>query len=152
LRDVEAVVGVAGGFAVAGVVGARVCVAHYDIASRTARLHSLEGLPEIAGQRRHWWYVPAEHVLAVEQGTNPVGLSLPTGGPAAVPHAGPGSVRKSLGATQVRALRIPIDTTAIGMWEGRDATRWLAPEAKRAGPLLWPALVFEQLKGALFVE
>jgi hypothetical protein len=60
--DVRAVLGVAGGFVVAGVAPGHWLVAvHYDLAGRTARLHRLPGDSRIPDTRVAWRYVRSQH-------------------------------------------------------------------------------------------
>jgi hypothetical protein len=69
LASVEAVVGVAGGFAVAGTLGeeGRAVVVHYDFRSRRCRVHDFGAWrPE-----REWFYLREYHAVAVYEPSHP---------------------------------------------------------------------------------
>jgi hypothetical protein len=72
-QEVQAVLGVAGGFAVAGLVGSARVVAHYQWASRNCTVHWV-------GDGRsscRWWYLPQYHCVAAtsDEGARAVDLS-----------------------------------------------------------------------------
>jgi hypothetical protein len=73
--DVEAVLGVAGGFVVAGKIGRELVAAHYDLARRTCTARLLGP----CGHSWRWFYVPEFHSV-VARGDGVRALDLATGG------------------------------------------------------------------------
>jgi uncharacterized protein (TIGR03066 family) len=79
LTNVQAVVGVAGGFVVGGQVKDRVVAAHYRLGRRTCTLYILGDWP--AGGRWGWTYSPQHDSLVVYRGDLGWALDLASGQP-----------------------------------------------------------------------
>lgn len=94
LDAVDAVVGVAGGFFVAGTAGHQSVAAHYDWQSRTCTAHTLEVTP---GVSLRWSYVRWLHSVVGGDGRNPIlAIDLGRRGPGAGHRPGrPSSTRAS---------------------------------------------------------
>jgi hypothetical protein len=68
LTDVQAVLGVAGGFVVCGAVGGPGVAVHYDLGSRTVRAHRFRNAPtreDLRQQYAVWWYLRNLHTIVV---------------------------------------------------------------------------------------
>jgi len=76
LNNVEAVLGVYGGFAVCGLADAELMTFHYDLASRTCTARVL-GVPE--RWQRQWFYLPLFHAVVVKGDAINYGVDLATG-------------------------------------------------------------------------
>jgi hypothetical protein len=81
LREVEAVLGVPGGFVVGGRIDMEMVAFHYNLVSRTCRAHIL-GVPDTAKRRwykREWYYHQGCHSVVVQTGQIIFGVDLSTG-------------------------------------------------------------------------
>jgi hypothetical protein len=145
---VEAVVGVAGGFAVVGKVSDRVIAAHYDVASRTARVYDSGMVGETKGTRS-WWYERRTHALVAEQGGSLWRLDLSSGLKFWSVGVGPSSVPIGPGMSLHCPLRSPGDSgrrSEMAVADVRPAKE--SPLDSRAG-VGWPFLALDQQTGAL---
>jgi hypothetical protein len=143
LTGVEAVVGVAGGFAVAGTVGeeGRAVVVHYDLRSRRCRVHDFGAWrPE-----RAWFYLREYHAIAVSEPGNPACT-------AAVDLA-TGSGSASIQGDWVRRKGPPTDRALRARQEAShgppDRARVLRPGSQSQGNGLFAQL--EPAAGSVFV-
>lgn len=77
LTDVQAVLGVAGGFGVAGSIGPDLVVMHYDLTNRTCTAHRLG---EARNEVWKWYYFPELHSVVADIPDSCRGVDLATGG------------------------------------------------------------------------
>ncbi|HEX3151937.1 MAG TPA: hypothetical protein VHR66_27945 [Gemmataceae bacterium] len=77
MRTVQAVLGMANGFAVCGRLGDGLAVVHYDLSTRTATLHSVMSTGGELGAT--WFGFPNLHAVAVKAGPVHRGIDLGTG-------------------------------------------------------------------------
>lgn len=150
LREVEAVVGVAGGFVVAGTIGRRLVAAHYDIESRACRVYEAGVTAELK-EPQAWWYARHSHAAVTALGTRLWCLDLSAGKTAFVAGRGPGAVPARSGRYQFCPLRVPGGRGAelgISFEVVQDASATV-PES--GGFPDWPYLALDPRDGSLGV-
>jgi hypothetical protein len=150
MNPVEAVVGVAGGFVVAGTLNGRRMAAHYDVATRTCRLHD-PGISEPAGKSAWWWYDRIAHALVAEIRGRLWSVDLTTGHTESAKGFGPGLVPERVSPPQFRPLRSPGSTDAGSVSGFRTVECASATPPTEPGDFPWPAVMFDGSTGTLAV-
>jgi hypothetical protein len=139
LRDVEAVVGVAGGFAVIGKIGGRFVLMHYDLAAQTCKAHPLcKALPG------SWsWHYAAEYYAVVGWSSKAWGVALDlTTGAQFLPHEDE--------AQESRAKEAYAAWQRTGLSAGRLPVRSVPPPAGEEDAL--PYLYLDPHTGKVYVR
>jgi hypothetical protein len=157
MQSVRAVVGVAGGFVVAGRLKDGLLAAHYDIASRTCRLLAPAPL-EACFEYEQWWYDRNCHTVATEI-TGPLcertgklwSLNLTTGRGESIKGAGPGSIPERVASRFFLPLRTPASKGTACAISFRSVEYASASEPLEREDTPWPAVMFEQSTGTLTV-
>jgi hypothetical protein len=150
LNHCEAVVGVAGGFAVVDGTPGHVLVAHYDVNSRNCRVRETR-LNRDSWKNRHWWYDQEQHSIVTGKGEQLLVLDLSTGELKMRTGAGPDSMPSSADRVQVRALRCPGtpgEKSAL-MWRDVEYAGAAVPAKHWQSP--WPFVMFDPTTGTLDV-
>jgi hypothetical protein len=128
LTRVQAVLGVAGGFVVAGEISGHLVGVHYDLRARTVRAHEFPAEGAADGLLPVWWYEHARHLLGVYYGGKARGVRLSTGG-REEPHCG--------GTSPPPEGFVP------------RPGRWHALPPREGGAEPWPWLEFDAEKGSI---
>jgi hypothetical protein len=154
---VSAVVGVAGGFVVAGRLQGGMSAAHYDIASRKCRLLARAPL-EAYFEHELWWYDRISHTVTTEI-TGPLceptgklwSLNLTTRHGESINGIGPGSIPERVATRFFFPLRTPAskDTACSISFRSVEYASASQPPEREDPP--WPAVMFEQSTGTLKV-
>jgi hypothetical protein len=154
---VSAVVGVAGGFVVAGRLQGGLSAAHYDIASRKCRLLATAPL-EAYFENEQWWYDRIGHTVATEI-TGPLGeptgklwcLNLTTRRGESINGIGPGSIPERVGSRFCFPLRRPASADTARANSFRSVEYASASRPPEREDVAWPPVIFEQSTGTLTV-
>jgi hypothetical protein len=149
--SVEAVVGVAGGFAVVGGILGRVIVAHYDLASRTARVYDSGMVRETKGTRS-WWYQRRTHSVVVAQSGRLWRLELSSGGGKWAEGVGPSSFAVGPEMRFRCPLRSPGDADRRSGLEVSDVRYASANPLDSGAETAWPFLALDPQTGALTIH
>jgi hypothetical protein len=152
LPSVEAVVGVAGGFVVGGVLAGHLMAAHYDMASRMCRLTDLGREHKGRAHPTHWWYIHARHTVVAGEGDRHLCIDLSSGATEVRTGAGPSSVPARTDQYWLRPLWSPApeDYTKQELsW--RHVEYAGASEPPKRTHRAWPFVMFDAAAGSLAV-
>jgi hypothetical protein len=156
LSSLQALLGVAGGFVVAGVCSGWLVAVHYDLGERRVRVHCLS---QRTTEGRCWRYLRKRHVVLLVQREQILGVSLSTGvllQPEEV--AALGTVPYEPGEMGVSLLRVDQSGDSFGMrlpyQEGSEPPGWpvgMTP-AGHSGSWREPTLRFGPREGSLHLD